>query len=210
MKPQTLSVHYLPRGPRSRTRQLLEAFLAEVDPETIRETDLAEQPPPILDAVSLPGYVQRNYLGKELDPVEAASLARVDALTQQLLEADQLVLAFPMYNFSVPAAVKAWMDGVMQKNRTWTVEDGHYRGLLQGKRAIVLITAGAIYEGPRAEWDHASPLIRHALQFMGFEDIEILLADGMNGDPAVAEERLEQALNRARTIARTWQEPVAV
>jgi len=199
-----LLVHFLPRGERSRTRRLLNAFREEAGWAIMEEVDLAFSVPPALDAVSVPVYVKRNYRGEELLEAERAVLAEADQLTDQLKRADVVVLAFPIFNFSVPAAVKAWMDSVMQKGQTWTNDVSGYKGLLSGRRALILMTAGGFYTGARASWDHAAPLARHAFEFMGFSDIRVVRADGLNADPSGAESALMDAEQQTREIAREW------
>lgn len=200
----TLIAHYLPRGERSRTRRLLDAFLQEHDGGSIELLDLALHPPAALDSESLPAYARRNYAEETLTDGETKALAVADALCEQVRRADAVVLAFPMFNFSVPAAVKAWMDAVMQKGRTWTMRDGMATGLMTGKQALILMTSGGLYEGERASWDHAAPLARHAFEFMGFSDIRLIRADGMNADPAGAEVRITEAQNAVRRVALEW------
>jgi FMN-dependent NADH-azoreductase len=201
---RTLLVHFLPRGERSRTRRLLDAFRAEAGNIPVEEVDLARSAPPMLDAESVPLYVRRNYRGESLTDAEQEVLSEADRLTGQLKRADAVVLAFPVFNFSVPAAVKAWMDSVMQKGQTWTNDVSGYRGLLAGRRALILMTAGGFYTGGRAGWDHAAPLARQAFEFMGFSDIRIIRADGLNSDPAGAEEKLRNAENEVHAVVRDW------
>lgn len=200
----TLLVHYLPRGERSRTRRLVQAFLAECGRQSVESVDLALHPPAALDTRRLQAYVRRNYAGEALTAEEAESLAGADTLCDQLCRADAVVLAFPMFNFCVPAAVKAWLDAVMQKGRTWNVQQGAPVGLRKGKRALVLMTCGGLFEGARAGWDHAGPLACHAFEFMGFSEIRLVRAEGMNADPARAEARLEEAQKAAGAVAREW------
>ena len=78
---------------------------------------------------------------------------------------DNLIIAFPMYNFSLPAAVKSWVDAVIQKGKTFTLTDKGFQGLCVEKKAIVIITTG--YEVGEA--DFATPLIKTALGLMGIE-----------------------------------------
>ncbi len=200
----TLLVHYLPRGERSRTRRLVETAREAVPPEHLTEVDLVRAPPPLLDDVLLPAYIRRNYLGETPDAREAAALAPLDRHLDLLLRADTVILAYPMFNFSVPATVKAWMDAVMQKERTWTIDDAGYRGLMNGRNALVLTTSGGQYTGGRAAWDHATPLVRHAFEFMGFEHIHVIAAEGMNSHPDQSEERLNRAAAETRHILDQW------
>lgn len=207
---RVLVIQYLPRGERSRTKRLLAAFRSRLADADVVEVDLAACPPAAFDAVRLPAYVRRNYGGEDLSGAEREALAEADRLAQQVVDADAVVLAFPMFNFSVPAAVKAWMDAVMQKGRTWTAEGGAYRGLKSGCRALVLYTAGGAYDGPRASWDHAGPLARHAFEFMGFDDVRVVRADSQNAAPGIAEEALLNGMAAAREVARDWIADAAV
>ncbi len=199
-------VHFLPRGERSRTRHLLDAARNAVPGGWASETDLALHPPPVLDARTVPLYERRQYLGQTLAPAEQAALAPFDRYAEQVEAADRVVLAFPLYNFSLPAAVKAWLDAVMQKGRTWNADASGYRGLMQGREALVLITAGGWYQGERAAWDHATPLLQHAFSFMGFDACETVLVEGVNADPAGAPVRLEDGRARVTRVVEGWRD----
>lgn len=202
-------VHYLPRGERSRTRLLLEAAREALPGGWTSETDLARHTPPLLDARTVPLYERRNYLGQALSAEEAALLAPFDRYAGQVEVADRIVLAFPMYNFSLPAAVKAWLDAVMQKGRTWTTDASGYRGLMQGREALVIVSAGGWYRGERAMWDHATPLLRHAFSFMGFASCETVLVEGVNADPAGAPVRLDAGRAAVARVVGAWREAAA-
>ncbi|HMP74063.1 MAG TPA: NAD(P)H-dependent oxidoreductase [Kiritimatiellia bacterium] len=198
-----LLVHFLPRGQQSNTRRLVAAFRDEAGGEGVVDVDLAREAPPMFDAVRLAAYTRRNYQGVQLSAEEQRQLAAADRQVSLLEQARDVVLAFPIYNFSVPAPVKAWIDAVTQKGRTWDLEGGVYRGKMAGRRALVLMTAGGSYRGERASWDHATPLVRHVFEFMGFDGVEVILADGMNSEaPDVAEQRLCEAEARVRDYAR--------
>lgn len=198
---RVLVVEYLPRGPRSRTRELLEAALEAIPEASVERLDLARMPPRALDATALNAYVQRNYAGLEITAEQSASLGEADALAAQLLAADALILAFPVFNFSVPAAVKAWLDAVMQKGRTWQAGPGGRRGLLKARSALVLMTSGGDLSGERAAWDHARPLVEHCLAFMGVLEVRCVRAERLNSEPAGAEARLAEAARDARHAA---------
>ncbi|MCC6128427.1 MAG: NAD(P)H-dependent oxidoreductase [Acidobacteria bacterium] len=203
-----LVLKYLPRGPRSRTLRLLDAFLEAVPPTPEETVDLAADPPRVLDTAIVRAYMERNYAGADLSPEDSALLREADRFTEQLQMADTVVLATPMYNFSLPAAVKGWFDAVMQKGKTWTAKNGVYRGLLEGKRAAILMTAARPYDGPLTDWDHALPLVRHCFEFMGFREIRTVRVDGLATSPERAEERLRAAEGECRKIAREWFEAV--
>ena len=196
---RVLVVEYLPRGELSRTRRLLEAALSALPPDAeITRVDLARKPPRALDVVSLNAYIARNYAGLALSDDQSASLAEADALTGQLLACDALILACPVFNYSVPAAVKAWLDAVIQKNRTWRVAAGRRTGLVSGRPALVLMTSGGELSGAR---DHARPLVEICLASIGITQVRLILVDRLNSDPAHADDRLAAAAGAARDDA---------
>jgi FMN-dependent NADH-azoreductase len=110
-----------------------------------------------------------------------------------------------MNNFSMPAPVKAWFDSVMLKGETWDVQDGRYLGLMNGKKALVLVSAGGIYEtGPMASWEHALSLTKIEFQFMGYSDIRGILAGGMNAGEDPKSANLAKSISEVQQIARQW------
>jgi FMN-dependent NADH-azoreductase len=164
--------------------------------------DLLVDVPDMFLTDNLNAYKKRNYGGQELSAEEAALMVNMDRMTAQLKNADAVVLAFPMHNFSLPAAVKAWFDSVLQKGETWTLGEGGYVPLMKGKKALVLISSGGIYEGDSAGYEHAESLARVEFGFMGF-DTEVVSAGGMNmlEDPQTVIAEKQQIV---REIAKKW------
>jgi len=178
---KTLLVSYSPRF-ESNTKKLIDTFLnVAADYSHVTHLDLGKDTPPFLLADNLNALVKRNLMGMELTEEENVSVKGVDRLLQQLLDADRIVIAFPMYNFSLPAAVKAWIDAVIQDGKTFKMtEDGGYEGLCAGKRALVLMTTGGDYSlEPAKSMDYATPLIQGCLGFMGISSHSIS-AYGLN------------------------------
>jgi len=118
-------------------------------------------------------------------------------MTDQLKSADVVVVAYPMNNFSMPAPVKAWFDSVMLKGQTWYAKDGSYIGLMNGKKAIAIVTSGGIYEKePMASWEHALSLTKIEFQFMGYSDVRGILAGGMNAGEDVKTSNLKKSIKQ--------------
>lgn len=199
-----LAVTYLPRAERSHTRALLQSALDQLGDHTVTPLDLLDTPPDLLDHERVMAYIQRAYLGAELTPKQQALLGTMDAMTNQLCEADAVILATPMYNFSVPAMVKAWFDSVMLKGRTWDASADGYHGLMQGKKALVLMSAGGLYDGPMASWDHAMSLAKQEFTFMGFDEISSVWLQGVNADPDNLDARKQTAENELKQVLSTW------
>lgn len=202
---KTLVVSYLPRGERSHTRKLLDTFLKAAEGAEIEHLDLLDDTPDLLDAQRVQSYIRRNYLGEALGEEDASALASMDRMTQQFALADAVVLAFPMHNFSFPATVKAYFDGIMQKGKTWDAGPDGYFGLLKGKKALVLMASGGIYDGDFAPYEHALSLAHVELGFMGFEDVRTVTAAGMNFlPPEQVEQAVSEAQEEAKAVAKEW------
>ena len=200
----TLVVSYLPRGERSHTRKLLNAFTGAINGHEYKHLDLLVSVPDMFMPKNLMAYIKRNYLGESLDDDDAQSLENMDALTAQFKTADVVVMAFPMFNFSFPAVVKAYFDAVMLKGETWDAGDGGYYGLMKGKKALVLFASGADYTGDMAPYDHVSTLARVEFGFMGFEDVRVVTAGGMNVNPDQVDRIVEKAGVQITDIVREW------
>ena len=119
--------------------------------------------------------------------------------------ADVVVLATPMFNFSLPAVVKAWFDAVLLKGETWDAGESGYRGLLPGRKALVLMASGGRYEGPMAGWDHGMSLAKQLFQFMGFDDVRPAWASGVNvPNLGPVEKIVAAAQDEVRKAVRDW------
>ena len=111
-------------------------------------------------------------------PDQRDLLAQSDALVAELHAADDIVIATPIYNFSVPAALKAWIDLICRDKITFSYENDVPRGLLSNKQATVIITSGGTVSGN--EIDYATGYIRHILEFIGVRDVTIIDVTGLS------------------------------
>lgn len=119
---------------------------------------------------------------------------RDEAVLEQFLAADIVVLGAPMYNFSIASQLKAWLDRVMVAGRTFRYGPNGPEGLAGGKRVIVASTRGGIYsEGPAATMDFQEPYLRAAFAFIGITDVEFVRAEGVATGEAGREAALKQA-----------------
>jgi FMN-dependent NADH-azoreductase len=201
---KTLVVKYLPRGERSHTKKLLDAFLDEVTGTEIVELDLCEDVPDLFLPDRLASYIHRNYLGEELSPEQAALMAKMDRMAQQLVDTDALVLATSMNNFSFPAVVKAWFDSVMLKGKTWDAGEDGFVGLMAGKRALMVMASGGIWKDELAYMEHGESLAKVEFAFMGYSPVDTVRADGMNMPNVDADAVVAERCLTVREIARTW------
>jgi len=179
-----LHISVSPRGTDSISRQLgdaaVEAWKAKNPGGRVIERDLAKTPLTFVDvdwiagAFSPPEYHTENH---------KKALALSNELVSELLEADEIILATPMYNFAVPAALKAWIDHVVRAGKTFRyTASGTPEGLLAGqhKKVLVIIASGGSYpEGsPMAALNYEIPYLRFILAYMGITDVRFVHAGG--------------------------------
>lgn len=104
-----------------------------------------------------------------------------DTLIAELQAADTIVISSPIYNFGVPASVKAWADMVARAGTTFQYTPEGPKGMLEGKKAYIAVVSGGTPVG--SEIDFMSPWLRFFLGFIGIHDVEVIAADGtMGGD----------------------------
>lgn len=130
------------------------------------------------------------------DARQRAALAGSDALVHELRQADVLVIGVPVYNFGVPAALKAWIDQVARARLTFNYTPQGPVGLLQGKKAYLVVASGGTEVG--GPIDFATPYLRHVLAFLGITDVEVVSADRQTQRGAGA---VDAARSRIQSIA---------
>ena len=181
---------------RELTRQFIGNWQAAHPADQIQIRDLAVEPVPHLDATLLGGWMTPSEQQTE---AEKAALALSNQLTDELLAADVLVLAAPMYNFAIPSTLKAWLDHVLRAGVTFKYTETGPQGLLTGKRAFVLTARGGIYAG--SGLDHQEPYLRQALAFIGIHDVQFIHAEGLNLGAEFSEKGLAQAKAKLAEVA---------
>ena len=124
-------------------------------------------------------WINANFTADEDRTVEQrAKLGESDALVAELQHADIIVIGAPIYNFGVPASLKAWVDMIARARLTFRYTDQGPEGLLKGKKAYVVVASGGVpIDSPV---DFATPYLRQALKFIGITDVEIIAAGRLN------------------------------
>lgn len=128
-----------------------------------------------------------------------------DTLIGEIKRADALLLSVPMYNFSIPSALKAYIDQVTRPGETFTIGENGFFGLLGGKKAYLVLSYGAVFSNSEiAHLDFVEPYLKGLLGFLAITDIEVFKLEGSNADPEVFKQTRTAALkkNRFRLIAR--------
>lgn len=174
------------------TRDLTARIVANHPEARVITRDLAD--------AALP-QITEDWVAASFTPADSRTgaqrqaLALSDTLVAELKAADTLVIGLPVYNFGVPAALKAWIDQVARAGLTFNYTAAGPQGLLKGKRAIVAMASGGT--GAGSPIDFATPYIRHILGFLGITDVTVIAADGMNIEPDAS---LDKALSQLAAL----------
>ena len=164
----------------SATRELSDSIVKHLGAGRIIRRDLAS-PLPLLTE----DWINANFTpADQRDEVQRDQLALSDELVNELQQADTVVIGLPIYNFSVPAAFKAWIDLVARVGLTFAYTENGPAGLLEGKRAILAIASGGT--AVDSEIDFATGYVRHVLGFVGIRNVDVVAADQMAIDPEAA------------------------
>lgn len=157
------------------SRDLADDLVAALDARhggvSVTNRDLAGGIPLIDEA-----WIGANFT----DPAERSDdqkevLALSDTLVGELKDADALVIAVPIYNFGIPAALKAWIDLIARARETFRYSEDGPVGLLGGKKTYVVIASGGTEIG--GDIDFASGYLKHVLGFVGIDDVTLIAAD---------------------------------
>ncbi|WP_025916754.1 FMN-dependent NADH-azoreductase [Herminiimonas sp. CN] len=192
-------------GAMSVTRELTAATvyqLQEIHPgATVTYRDLVEAPPAHLDDKLLAALrPQKGYVAPES---LRAELALTETMLCEFLAADVVVIGAPMYNFSVPTQLKAWIDRIAQAGRTFRYTAQGPEGLIVGKKMIIVSSRGGMYAGAAFEtaMDHQEAYLRAVMGFFGISDITVIRAEGIAMGADARALALGKALNQTKECA---------
>jgi FMN-dependent NADH-azoreductase len=171
---------------RELTRRIVAQWKHNHPHTKVEHLDLAVDAPNHLNADSL-GF--RMGLGEGLSEVQRRENEISERLVSQFLAADVIVVGAPMYNFSIPSQLKAWIDRIGQPGRTFKYTEKGAVGLAGGKTVIIASSRGGMYFGnPAMEaLDHQESYLRTIFNFVGITDVRFVRAEGVGlGDEAKA------------------------
>jgi FMN-dependent NADH-azoreductase len=129
-------------------------------------------------------------------------LAAGQAVLEEFLAADIVVLGAPMYNFTIPSQLKAWIDRIVVVGKTFKYGAQGVEGLAGNKRVIVAISRGGFYSAdtPAAAGEHVESYLRWVFGFIGVKNLEFISADGVQVGPEHREKALSGALEAATNL----------
>jgi FMN-dependent NADH-azoreductase len=186
--PSLLLLDASPRGERSHSRRLAQEFLKtwrQSHPASVVVTrDLGHEPPPFVNEA----WVEGAFTPPDGHSTAARAAIRAsDRYVDELLAADEIVIATPIYNLSVPAVLKAWIDQVVRFGRTFGSNENGFVGLATGKRVRILVASGSDFRpgGPGGAYNFLEPYLRAVLAFIGITDVTLVYAHSLNeGNPS--------------------------
>jgi FMN-dependent NADH-azoreductase len=187
--PALLAIEVSPRHEFSTSRKLTTHFIdrwkAEHPGSAVVVRDLMKTPPPFVDLAWIGGAFSP---GDQHSPESAAAIRVSDELVAELKAADHIVIGTPMFNFSIPAVLKAYIDQIVRVGVTVSPNNV---GLLTGKKATVILASGGNFSpgSPVEKYNQASGYLRQVLGWIGISDVEVILANraraGATGESAI-------------------------
>ncbi|MGL5866235.1 MAG: FMN-dependent NADH-azoreductase [Dermatophilaceae bacterium] len=183
------SARYADSVSRTLTARLTDRLAADGATVTVRDLGGGV---PVVDELAVGAYFTAPH---ERSAAQVGALATSDELVAELVDADVLVVGAPMYNFTIPASLKAYFDLVARAGVTFDYTEAGPAGRLAGKRAVVVISTAGVEVGSAT--DFASGYVRQFLGFLGITDVQVVAADLLLADPT----RLDRAERDIDTVA---------
>jgi FMN-dependent NADH-azoreductase len=194
----------------SKGMQIGEVFLEEfqkVQPDVEMERwHLYDMDIPEVDMDLLYARAKLSFMGytkEQLSDAERTKLEKMHALADRFINANYYVFVTPIWNLGAPAILKSFMDCLFIAEKTFTNTENGPKGLLTGRKAIHIQTRGGIYStGPMAEFEMGDRYLRKALEFLGFDLMDTVVAEGMDHFPKMVPEIMAKAKEQAAEAAR--------
>lgn len=208
-KIKTLLVEYAPREKASRTRQLRNHFTELIRPHTVlKKINLNRTVPDLLTPKMVRAYYKRNYAGKTLTKAEQKLWTRNDKFRDQLLKTDVLILSTPLYNFGLPAVVKAWIDAVMQRGYVYEIDERGHVPKLRHLQVCIVYTAGIMYDqiNENEHWNGLNAETARLFEYMGAKEVRVVHIEGIDMLPQTNIDYRRHYVAHAKfnRLARDW------
>ncbi len=187
---------------RERTAAIATAVADQIPDLNVVRRDLAADPGPHLDAVARAALRPVDGAIAADDATRAAARLN-ETLVREFLDADVVVIGAPMYNFSIPTQLKAWIDRVAQAGRTVRYTAAGPQGLAGGKQVIIVSGRGGRYAGEafEAAMDHQEAYLRAVLGFFGITDVTVVRAEGVALGAEVRAAAVKAVLGQREVVA---------
>lgn len=193
----------------SKTRMLTDHFLEQLKNQNeyaLTSRDVGINPPKF----PTDEFIKANYTTETSRTQEMKSLlASSDILINELIAADKIVIASPMYNFSISATLKAYIDNIVRVGRTFSLEEnGAMKGLLDGKKVLVITSRGAMsYQKDEVlqPFDFQENYLTALLNFLGITDITFVNTEAQDfGTEELKSNNFKQSKKQLSKLAEIW------
>lgn len=188
-------------------RRFIEEYKALNPQDQVTEIEVYEDNIPLIDRDILTAWEQLAG-GTEFSALTAdqqKKVARFGELTEQFVQADKYVFVTPMWNLSIPAMMKAYLDTGMIAGKTFKYTENGPVGLLEGKKAVHIQASGGVYsQGPAKSLEHSNSYVKTIMNFVGVQDVQSVFVEGMAYAPEKAEEIKENAINNALEVVKNF------
>jgi len=173
-------------------KAIVEKVIEKYPGSTVEEVNLAEMAIPHLNPAILRSFFTP---GDQLTTDDKESIRFSNEAVEQLMAADIIVVGAPLYNFTIPSSLKAWIDHVTRAGVTFGYGENGPVGLVTGKKVYVAMSSGGIYsEGPSKANDFVAPYLKAFLGFLGMTDLTVFRAEGLKV-PGVKEHALGKGID---------------
>jgi FMN-dependent NADH-azoreductase len=187
--------------------EFLKTYHQENPHDEIIEMDLYKINIPYIDTDVFSGWskLQQGKAFEELSDGEKDKISRINELADQFMAADKYVFVTPLWNFSFPPKVKAYIDNIAIAGKTFKYTAEGPIGLLTDKKAVHIQARGGVYsEGPAKEMEFGDRYLKSVLTFLGVPSIESVIAEGVAQFPDQAEKIKQKAIEDAKDIAKKF------
>lgn len=155
---------------------IIDKLLTVYPDSTVKTHDLTKNPLPHLHPEQLTAFFTPD---ENRTPDHKDLVSYSDQAINDLKEADIIVIGVPLYNFSIPSSLKAWVDNVVRAGITFNYIDGAPKGLVTNKKVYLAMATGGVYsDGPMKPYDFAEPFLRFILNFIGLNDVTTFRVEG--------------------------------
>jgi FMN-dependent NADH-azoreductase len=194
-----LLIQSSPRGANSFSSKLSMAIVESLKTKNLDSTvttrDLTAHPVPHLEETHLAAF----FSPPETHTTESKkAIHHSEESIAELMNADVIVIGVPMYNFSIPSVLKAWIDHICRAGHTFKYSSSGPEGLVKGKKVYLAVATGGVYsEGPMKSFDFTEPYLKSVLGFLGMTDVTTVRVEGVS-IPGIQDTALEKAVSGLR------------
>jgi FMN-dependent NADH-azoreductase len=176
-------------------RRIVDDLKARYPAATVVVRNLAKEPLPHVGEAFVDG---RTLTAEQRTTSQNQAIALSDVLVDELMAAEAIVIASPMHNFGISAALKTWIDHIVRPGVTFSYSEKGVVGLVRNKKVLLALASGGVYsDGPMKALDFQEPYLRAVLGFIGITDIEAIRVEGV----ALGEGALRSAVTSAKARA---------